>query len=79
MPVCFKPPRTELNALLATRWFDAKRFSKLPVTRASTLAPVGRRASRAFAASALSRESDFGVTSVNWGFANLLARAEAPR
>jgi hypothetical protein len=51
--------------LLATRWFDAKRFSKLPVTRASTLAPVGRRASRAFPASALSRESDFGVTSVN--------------
>jgi len=42
-----------------------KRFSKLPVKRASILAPAGRRASRAFPASALSRESDFGVTSVN--------------
>ena len=39
-----KPPCTALTAWPATRWFDAKHSSRLPVTRTSTESKVMDRA-----------------------------------
>lgn len=42
-------------------------------------APRKKRIEVALPLEAINREADFGVTSVNYDFAELLARGEAPR